>query len=345
MNSPRLFLFCGTDSFASFQALRQWVALFTKKYGEATCYTVEADELTVSQLQERLTVALQGDTLFAQAKLILVKRLTAQEKGVARPLSTAFLEVLARQEKGISDLVTVVVWEERALEATHPLRRQFASWGKDGKAETRSFDLPGSREVAGYVQKQVKKADCTIAPDGLEWLTSQYRRIEAGERLRKRLKRDQVLADDDRGWWLYQAVEGGILRNENGMVTAAGLQAGLEAMEEPVGAFSIVEAVRNRQWPSAYALAAGFARQSSDESSYFGLWAALSWHFRSAALSSEFAGYGRRLLAEIELIVKNFPIPSAWLLTLLLYRLEHWEEKKELLSSRRLWLAQLHRSG
>jgi len=339
--SPRVFLFYGPDTRASLRAVTRWRDLFEKRHGSFASFRIEADELAPERFFGELDACLQGDTLFAEARLVVVRRLTQQEKGKSQPFSKALVAALEKPGRLDDDLLTIAVWEDRDLPSSHPLATFFRGQESAGRAKTYQFAMPTGSGVLKAARAILEPFGQVLAPDAARWLAEQYAWIERRERMERRLKPDDIWQDDYRAWWLTQLLEGASLRGGS-VLTSQDLQAGHRDLGEPVGAFDIASALAGGNWGVARRKTAGFLRENSDPGDMFALMAAIRWQL-SRHVSSRSA-YGLRLLVEADVAAKNGVTDPTWLLPLLIDRLEAAHEDRELVPVRALWLSQLPRN-
>lgn len=336
---PRLYLFHGSDSQASRRAVRNWQEKFQAKYGDHTRYLVRADEESESEFVRFLTTSLLAQTLLADAKLAVVSRVTASEKGKSAPHTKALLTFLKDYFQAIGPETTVVIWEDRRLDEGHPLRRWFAEHEEKGLAKIYGYDTPNDQELLRRATAYVEEAGGTLLPDARQWLVTHLRRLEKEQRLAQRLRSMQVLVEDERPWWLTNILQAALAVSGGGALSAALLDTVQGVTAQPVSVFEIVNAVRSRQWKQARVLLRHWEGDAVDEGGYFALYSLLRTEFRKTGNQT-----GLVLLADVELLVKNFPLPHAWLTELLLMRLEHPQENPTLLPPRTLWKAHLLRT-
>src|SRR5258708_1273392 len=83
-NKQVILTFPGENTFAIAQAEKQLIAAFTEKHGANSVERVDAEELTFARLPDLL----QGATLFAPARLVIIKN-TAANKLILEPLGEA----------------------------------------------------------------------------------------------------------------------------------------------------------------------------------------------------------------------------------------------------------------
>jgi len=346
--SPRIAVFYGTDSQMSLAEVGRWASVFQKKYGQTTRYIFAAEELGAEKLLKELDQTFAGQTLFAEPKLIIVKRLCSLDpkkgKGVAPII--AWLQAHLAQ---FDETVTMVFWEDRDLPADHAFLTAAKELEQSGLARLKRYQVPEAREVVSYVKRYVEAADLSIEPEALRWLQDQYRFLDRQVRLQRRLRATDQRQEDERGWWLANLLEGALVRAEDGVVRVTDLEAGHQALAQPVGVFEISEALGKFAWVEASRLLERFIAQNPDDSEYFGLYAALGWQVQrgQTRLSTEQRAYVMKLLAEIEVLSKTTTLEHAWLLELFLVRV--YDQVKtgswqSLLDWRKAWLAGLSRS-
>lgn len=345
---PRLHIFYGSDSRASLAEVRRWTGLFHKKYGETTRFVLDADDMPVDQVRQELERQLLGQTLFAQPKLILVRRLAVADpkKGKALVPLLAWLE---GQTGLLDESVTLMFWEERDLPADHALALKAEEWARAGKAAVRRYAIPGPRELAAVVRTHLEAAGKSIDREAMVWLAEQYQFLDRRVRLQQRLRSDQSRLDDERGWWLFNLLEGASLRSAGSILTVDDLRHGHAALGQPVGAFDIAASLASLRWADLRRQITAFAAAESDDSAYFGLYAALAWQAQrgSARLQGSLRAHALRLLGEIEVVSKSAGLGHAWLLERFVTSLQRLQEEgaaESLLDLRKLWLAALPRS-
>jgi hypothetical protein len=342
-SQPRVYLFHGTDSRASSLALRRWESLFREKYGETTRYLISVDELNPDQLARSLGEVVDGVSLFPEPKLIIIKRVTNNEKGKVTPFSKVLTAFLDSRIKKMGGEITLAIWEEKQLVENSILLTWFTKHVESKLASATLYSVPHWREVRTVAQKYLAAHEFTLSNEGERWLVARYQEQEKHARLAKRLKSTDLLLEDERSWWLYQLLDSAMLRATTSQVRQADLEAGATDLVEGVSVFEIVNAITTDGWKQARRLLRLWESALTDDSNYFGLYALLRMHFgrRNQA-------YEMLLMAELEVIVKNYTLPHAWLVDLLVSRLEERAKTKKeesLLPARTLWLAQLHRSS
>lgn len=341
-SQPRVYLFHGTDSRASSLALQRWEAVFRDKYGETTRYVLQADELTPEQLAKSLTEILDGSTLFPEPKLIIVKRATASEKGKVAPYSKVLVQFLESRVKKFTSEITLAMWEEKQLAETNLLYSWFVEQVENRLAKINFYTVPDWREVGQVAQKYLANQGFSLSSDAQRWLVQRYQEQEKQARLAKRLKSTDLLLEDERTWWLYQLLDSSMLRARTQQIERKDLEAGAMDLVDGVSVFEIVNVITSSNWKQARRLLRLWEEGVTDDSSYFGLYALLRMHYGRRSQEYELT-----LMAEIEIIVKNYTLPHAWILDLLISRLEAFSITKKtesLLPARTLWLAQMHRS-
>ncbi|MCC2631787.1 MAG: hypothetical protein K0S20_486 [Patescibacteria group bacterium] len=345
MAKPRLFLFYGTDSRSSGQAVRKWESLFIAKYGDATRHILDADNLSQNDLAKTLRELVEGQSLFPTPKLILVKRLSSTDRAPGFKTSKTFVLAMNEIISYLDESVTIAVWEDRSFAATHPLLKAFEEWEKQGIASTKRFQAPLESQVVSVASKYVAAQGGSLDKSGAAWLQSAYGNLGKRARLEKRLKTGQDLLEDERPWWLYQLLDNALIRTNGQAITEAVFRADFPEAITAVGVFDIVTAISNGRFQSAHELLEEV--DPTDDSIFFSLIAALRWQFGKSPSRTIRSGYALSLLAEMELIIKNFPIPFKWLLSLFIKRLEQHSRSGEelpILNARKLWLAHLART-
>jgi len=335
---PRLYLFHGNDSRASSQALQRWEERFMSKYGTTSKHTVHADEQSSDQVVRALSEIIRGTNLFSDPVFIILKRVSTQDKGSSTAFSKTVVKALKEVMPFIDESVTLVIWEETALREKHPLYEWFTDLVAQKRAVINEYQVPQVGEMVPMVRAFLEIEGVQLERQAEQWLVEQYRLLEKQARLCKRLRATEQLSVDERSWWLYQLLEYALLHNTGKTITVADLEAGHAALGQSVGVFEIVNAISAGQYARARSLLKTWEQMDNDESAYFGLYALLRLQFRK-----DHNTHGLRLLAQIEVIVKNFSLAPAWLVDALLLRLEAGDNGA-LIAPRKLWLAQLQRS-
>ena len=336
-SAPRLYLFHGADTHGSLEALHRWEAAFLQKYGIATRFSIEADESSLEEVNRIIAQQGEGISLFPEPKLILIKRLSAHEKGKAG--SVRIQAILKEIGYMAGSLHTVVVWEDRLLSNKSGIFNWFTEQSEAGKEKITLFNPPSDRELPSRIQKYVTAAEGTIEPDAIRWLGDQYRQQEKVQRIAAKLRSMEPLPQDRRIWWLYGVLDQAILLG-NRRITLGVVQACNEVVEG-ISVFEVINACKERQWVRAHEL---FARWQvdQDDTGYFGLWSLLRLALRGSGLShSATEAYGLRLLAEVEIAAKNTTIPYDVLTETLLLRLREGKSDCPLIEPRTLWLSTL----
>lgn len=127
----------GENSFAVTQAERQIIDAFVKKHGKNGVERAEGDEITASRLLDLL----QGATLFAPVRLVIIKNISAN-KQIQEPLAEAL--------KHASDTTTVVISDSN-LDKRTKLYKFFKT-----KTEFKDFPLLDSSKLATWAQQTAK---------------------------------------------------------------------------------------------------------------------------------------------------------------------------------------------
>ncbi len=251
----RIFLFHGNDSHGSGLAVRRWERLFRQKYGDATCYRIEADELDAVQLSRQLGMALAAQSLFPQPTLCLVRRPTRQETGRGGGHTQALLKALTEVVSRADDSVTFAIWEEKSLTEKHPLVTWFSDHAGRRQAAVKDHAVANFRQfgpaAAAYLQEHGYRLESAAA----RWLEEGAKRQEKEQRLVKRLKANDPLREDARSWWLHNILDTAMLLAPHDRIEVAVLEQCEELAETPVGVFEIMNAIEREQWSLARSLA------------------------------------------------------------------------------------------
>jgi hypothetical protein len=303
---PRAYLFHGSDSQASLEALHRWEAVFLQKYGIASRYLVEADEMPLDQVKREIALKAEGQTLFPEPKLIVVKRLASHEKGKGVAFGP-FLDFV--RSRVSEDDCTIVFWEDRLLPERSGIRVWFAEAELTHTAKVNTYIAPdrqGLSQVATAYAKQVGSVG--IEKDALVWIAGQYAQLEKGARLAERLKATEVLSRDIRGWWLKQVIEQAALLAPGMPITLSNLRI-VAGETRSVSVFELINAVRDGRGGEVRALLREWAKEQ-DDAGYFGLWSLLRIHYRKLADPRDSSSIRPlRLLGELEIISKNAALP------------------------------------
>lgn len=335
--SARLFLFYGTDSRASRAAVLEWERLFAGKHGEITRYVIEADELPADRISALLNEYIEGQSLFDGPKFIVLKRVASSDRAPSYTTSKTVVATLQKLLPKIDDKVTVVIWDSANLTPTHPLLKEFTHWKEQGLAGLKLFTIPTERTVVTAAQKYLEQYGKQLSSEAAAWLQQEYATLGRQARLAKRLRAGEELLQDERSWWLYQLLDTVSLGSKK-EIEVTMLQEN-HPTSQVVGVFDVATAVANRRYLEARRLMRVLEQQEGGD--IFSLLAALRWQMTKIAPAE--GKFGLQLLAEAELILKNFSPSPWWMVDVLLNRLEQGEQRS-LMSARRLWLAHLQRS-
>lgn len=343
--AERIHLFYGTDSWASLQALHTWVSLFQKKYGEATFYSIEADELPADEVYKKVAAILQTDALFALPKLLLIKRLSSQAKASRFSNIERVLEVIESQLPTLDATTTILFWEPRDLSPAQPILKKMQEWSAQQKARLYPFNLPTAATLGKTVGKYLAPLGLEVEAKALNWLREQYLFREQEQRIQNRLKSGEMLSEDYRGWWLRQLLETTFLLTENSPITLSSFERAQTRVEATLSPFSLSDAFLRGEWQQALYLLDQAQKQGQDDSFYFGLLAIVrSQVERRSSLSARKRRQLLQLIAEVELISKNTALAPEIVCTLLVLRMrEGSTENLSLIDSRKLWLSTLAR--
>lgn len=341
---PRLYLFYGGDSKASGLAICRWREIFEKKFGLYTRYILEADELSEPQFKQDLSTCLQGQELFSGAKLVVVKRLTSQERGSSYPFTKILLQIISENLTLLDESVTLAVWEEKGLPGSHPLLEKFLAWENAGMAKCQYFPTPLVSNLKKLAENYLQVLGCRLDPPALAWIVEHFNLMEKSLRLQRRLKASDPILEDERSWWLYQVLESGYLHSDKALLRKEDLLAGVDPGPKPVGVFEISQAVARKDWAAARRLLRMHEDNSGDEGSFSNLLAALRWQVKRSPgrLNPKEQEVARQLLLEVELIAKNYNLSWSWLWDIFLDRLEN-ASAGYILDPRKLWLAHVSR--
>ncbi len=338
--SSRLYLFHGSDTRSSLDALHRWERVFLEKYSVVSRYVIDADELNLDGVRREVARQAQSISLFPDPILLVIKRLGSHEK--TKAIGATMRTILNDIQSSCGDDVTVVLWEDKLLGESSGIRAWFSEQEEARLAKATVYLVPAAHNVAEVVQRYVKAVERTIDKDALSWFTDQYRQREKALRLLEKLRSTEVLARDDRAWWMYNTLDQAVVLSEQN-ITKEVIRACAEHVES-VSVFEIVNALKEERWSEVRKLFVHWAR-GQEEGAYYGFWSLLRIQFRKLAEvrhSREYAQYGLRLLAELEIISKNSQIPSEILTEMLFIRLRRFEGVQlSIIEPRTLWLSTL----
>ncbi|HSE61468.1 MAG TPA: DNA polymerase III subunit delta [Candidatus Saccharimonadales bacterium] len=134
----------GENTFAAKQAEHQLIEAFAAKYGPAGIERVDGEELEVSRLPDLL----QGATLFAPVRLVILKNISTN-KSLLEPLTTAL--------ERTADETTVVI-----ADSTLDKRTKLYKFLKS-KSNFQDFTPLDEPKLAAWVQKVAKEYGAVIS--------------------------------------------------------------------------------------------------------------------------------------------------------------------------------------
>lgn len=150
-NAKVIITLTGENSYAATQAERQLADAFTAKYGGSGIERVEAEDIDASRLPDLL----QGATLFAPVRMVIIKNPSAN-KALQEPLA----ESLAKA----ADTTTVII-----VDATPDKRTKLYKFLK-AKTDFREFTTPDERQLAAWARERLAAAGASIAPADAQYL-------------------------------------------------------------------------------------------------------------------------------------------------------------------------------
>ena len=346
MSKPRIHLFFGNNTKASLEAITSWRVLFLSKYGVSTCHILEVDELTLPEFTSSFSSLLTSQSLFAEPTLVVVKRVTSLDTKKTPAGSEAFIKLVQENQAQIGDWLTLAVWIDQDLPEGHCLLKSFEIWKAEGKAAYKRLSIPSTSQIGRFAGRFYEERGFELLPEAAQWLVGEYRKLEQAERLRKRLKMDELLLEDERSWWLESVLEGGLLRAEGKTISLKSLEIGHLQLAAPVSVFEVVKLFRMQQWSKVRSLLREW--EDCDESNYFALYAVLRQQLSrfEPNWTSEQKEHLKILLADIEVIAKNFSLKQAWLAEMLIIRSEQAFHHKfdVIIPARKLWMAHMQRT-
>lgn len=341
----RIFLFHGSDSLASSRAVLRWEQLFQKKHGSDLFHKIHADEMDAISFANRLRDVLLAQGLFGETSMVVVKRPTSREKGNGGDYTTAIKELLA---KGIPETVTVVIWEELELGDTHSLKKWFVEASLKGVASVKLHRLLPVPKLMPLVREELQEHGLKLTREADQRIASSLGSIEKTQRLAKQLKAQDVLKQDERSWWLHHLVEGLVVSAPvDGVITETLVDEVADARPDSVGIFEVSNAITSRSMQRAREYLRAWELQGEDEANYFRLFHLLRRDAKRGLTHSGYARYMLKLLAQVELVIKNGYLTPAVAADLLCLRLQHADAESQppLVREKVLWKATLQRSG
>jgi hypothetical protein len=343
MVSQRVYLFHGSDSLASSNAVRQWEVAFKQKHGELLLHRLHADELDPREFLERLQNLTQAQGLFSESTLVIVKRATKREKGSSGEYTNALKQVLSKK---LPDYLTVVVWEETLLSDSHALLKWFKEQVEASRAVVKTFVFSSLPVIMRVVEAKLQEAGLSLEKEAHQSIHQQLQALEKKQRLAKQLKTQDVLAQDERGWWIAQLTERLILTS-SGRVNQQTLLEVMETMVKPVSLFEVVNAITSRQYKRARELLSLWERDDEEDAQYFRLIHLLRREAKRSVGSSLYSRYLLKLLAEFEILAKNgFLTPQVGIdLVCIKLATASKDQLSPIIAERKLWLASLRTSG
>lgn len=347
-SSPRIYLFHGSDSLASFKNLRKWIQLFMEKHPDGRVGILEVDELELNDLVGRISENIEVNTLFPSPKLLVIKRFLSRDKGKSLVYSKKLVEVLSGYLPGLDDDTTILLWEERNIAVTHHFYKFISGLEASEKAKVYHFSVPDKNGVWRYAQEYLMASGYKMSLECRSWLTEQYGNLEQKQRQEAGLRYGDELKFDQRSWWLKQLLDGSIIYAKNHEILLKELQDLSVEINPQIQIFNVIKEIELRRWGAARALYNKLC-EGGEEGELFAYFGALRWFFnnqlKSRGNGRGMAEYGQRLMGEIELISKNGLVPNEILIDLVINCLENYDlsgQEKSLLDMRKVWLS---RSG
>jgi hypothetical protein len=335
MAKARLYLFHGNDSRASSAELKRWLDLFIAKYGNATQYVLQADELSFEEIIQRFQQALETQSLFPEPRFVVVKRLSNTLQAARL---REVMKVLGSKLGSLDDQVTVAFWEDKLLPTTHVMHAWFLEHTDKKQAEVKTHRVAQGRALVDGI---VAKGKGEFTPGAQQWLEKHARRLEREQRITVKLRTGDEIASDWRVWVLANVVDSATLLAGSEPVTEEHLEKAAGVAHEAISPFEIVNAVQDGNWKQARKLVREW--DQGDEGAYFGLVALLRNAFKRSGNQAR-ASYALQLLGEIEILSKNVTVKQSWLLELFLTRCELFKrDEVALIDPRRAWLSHVQR--
>jgi len=344
---PRLYLFYGPDSWSSSRAVDRWKRAFLDKFGETTFYSINCDDVPLDHCLEHVQTALQGQNLFAEPRLLMLRRLTSQENGRSRVYSQAVISQILAAEATFDDSLTIVIWVDQGLDKKHPLLIQFSKWAEEGVGKVTLFPIFTAQRMIAAARHYVSESGYSLSTDAERWLNNEYGRLGKQLRIEQRLKYGQEPLQDYRSWWMYQTLDSALVLSDTQEIDEQHLKAAVATTSEPIAVFDIVNAITTKQWTKSSQLLQGFERTGATTSDYLGLLAALRWQLTrpGTRFTPQEVRSALQLLMNLEIISKNFSFELPWLFDLFLLRLQKLnQEFPVIINPRKLWLAHIARS-
>lgn len=338
---PRIYLFHGNDSRASSRALSVWDKRFQEKFGTATRHIFNADELNPDQVEKRVRESLSVRGMFPEPTLLIIKRITSNDRSGGSPMSQKVIAVLTDMLRTIDETMTVAIWEDKHLVDRHVLMQWFLEHEARFTTKIHVHHAPSTETGVQIAEGYLRESEMRLLPPAKTWIREQLQWLEKSARGAKRLKSTEQLAQDERSWWLYHTLDAAMLQSQNGEVGVRELEMGTGERYIPISVFECVNALVSGKYDEARRLLNGWQR-SSDEAAFYGLYALLRRQYGDRRNA-----FALRLLADIEIISKNTQVSHRWLMDMFILRMQQATTEGlylPIIQPRRLWQAQLPRS-
>lgn len=341
-----IYLFYGDDSLASSLALKKWQQLYQDKHGVTNQFLIEGGEGDLNRFKEKLTEALTVQTLFSEPSITIIRRPTVQDRSPKGEFALTLVKLLDKLEISKDPTQTVLIWEDRLLAHNSILLEWFNTHTENGWAKTLLHNFNSPPVVLARLSKQLQAEGWTLTNDGAAYLQQCLLDWLKQQRLQERLKYNQELERDWRGYYLSQTIETAKLLAERAEINRAVLMTATGESYGLISVFEISDAMTRRHWSKAKQLLQTWEKEKVDDSNYFGLLAILrqKWGLERDGL---FSNLGLQYLADIDLMAKNGIWSLPWLVERLVTCLEETSkgaEKIEFVSGKKLWLSTLPRS-
>lgn len=337
---PTTFLFFGNDTFQSAGAVSAWESLFVDKYGDTTRHVITPDQNDPAAFLESVAAALSLQPLFGEQVLVIIRRPTLFEKGKSQAFSKGLVELLKAQQEQKS-LATAVVWVDRDLPPTHPLRSWFAKAGAEQGVKLYHHQAPSNRVMIEQAMAQYETAGYELDGKAAIYLDSLLQAVSKNQRVQERLRATEQPSVDERRWWLRNCLENATLAAEGMTITEDVLARVADSIGASHSPFEFTNALERADFAAARRIAQSWEKQGS-ERDFFALYSVLGRFYKPSTPMER--QYLPELLAEVELISKNTQLPLAAVTDVFLARLRDAKagrQPKPIIEPKKLWHALL----
>src|SRR3989344_92949 len=169
---PNIYLFHGTDSYSSFQKVRQWTEIFAEKYSPSGISKLDASSESFLCLLRQAT---ESGSFFTVKRFIIVRGLFQ---------APAILQEKASDILDSNEPETfVILLEESPVKQNLKLYKKMLAWQKTGRAKIEAFEMPAGSELTRFMQSYVQKQKGIISSQACARLA-----VALGQDLAERVK-------------------------------------------------------------------------------------------------------------------------------------------------------------